>query len=120
VAILVRYRLAADDDQQTPEEPEKTAARVAGALTGDALLAAGDAAAARHAFLAHIAADPDHPAAWAGLGSALAAAGTDRQAAHILRHHPERARSIHLALLRTTGTPPDPLRLATWLGSSPA
>ncbi len=120
VAILVRYRLAADDDQQTPEEPEKTAARVAGALTGDALLAAGDATAARHAFLAHIAADPEHPAAWAGLGSALAAAGTDRQAAHILCHHPERARSVHLALSRTTGTPPDPLRLATWLGSSPA
>ncbi len=120
VAVLVRYRLTADDDQQAPEEPEKTADRVTGALTGDALLAVGDAAAAQDAFMAHLAAGPGHPAAWAGLGSALTSTGTEPAAAQLLRHHPERARALHQALSRATGTPPDPLRLARWLGSSTA
>lgn len=114
VAILVRYRLTADGPQ---EEPEKAADRVTGALTGDALLAAGDATAAQHAYLAHLTAHPGHPAAWAGLGSALTATGTAPAAAHLLRHHPEQARTLHKALSHHPGPHPTPLQLATWLST---
>ncbi|MER5433199.1 HEXXH motif domain-containing protein [Streptomyces sp. NPDC002588] len=119
LAVLVRHRLAGpDDDRIPPDAPEKTAARVGGALTADALLAWGDAKAARHAYLTHLAAEAGPAGAWAGLGSALTLAGTDPEAARLLRHHPERARAVHDALLRATGTAPDPLHLATWLAST--
>ena len=119
LAMLVRHRLGGPDDgRPPPEEPEKTAARVTGALTGDALLAAGDTTAARHAYVAHLAAEPGRAGAWAGLGRALDRAGTDPVAARLLCRHPERARAVQQALLRATDTPPDPVRLATWLGSS--
>lgn len=120
LAMLVRYRLSdADDDRPSPDGPEKAAARVTGALTGDALLAAGDATAARQAYVAHLAVEPGHAGAWAGLGRALATEGTEPTAAHLLCHHPERARAVRQSLLRVTDNPPDPIRLATWLGSPP-
>jgi HEXXH motif-containing protein len=120
LAILVRHRLSGVDDDRIPlDAPEKAAARVTGALTGDALLAVGDATAARHAYLAHLAAEPGPAGAWAGLGRALAVADTEPRAARLLCHHPERARAVHQALLRITGTAPDPIRLATWLDSPP-
>ncbi|MGP4089179.1 HEXXH motif domain-containing protein [Streptomyces sp. KR55] len=124
LAILVRYRLAtADADRQGSEhseDPEKAAARVTGALPADALLVAGDAGAARHAYVAHLAVEPGRAATWAGLGQALAMAGTDPAAAQVLCRTPERARSVHEAVLRTGGTAPDPVRLAAWLGAPPA
>ncbi|WP_328757740.1 HEXXH motif domain-containing protein [Streptomyces sp. NBC_00271] len=121
LAMLVRYRLGdTDDDRPSPDWPEKAAARVTGALAGDALLAAGDATAARHAYLADLAVQPDRAGAWAGLGRALAAADTEPTAAHLLCHHPERARAVHRSLRQVTDTPPDPIHLATWLGSAPA
>ncbi|WP_129798493.1 hypothetical protein [Streptomyces sp. F001] len=63
--------------------------------------------------------NPDGPAP-GGLGRALAASDTHPIAAQLLSHHPERARAVHEALLRVTGTPPDPVHLATWLGSPPS
>jgi HEXXH motif-containing protein len=111
LAMLVRHRLGGDD-------PEKAASHVTGALPGDALLAAGDATAAGHAYLAQLAADPDRAGAWAGLGQALQSTGTHPTAAHLLGHHPERARTVHTALSRAMTTPPHPLALATWLGST--
>ncbi|QIY96733.2 HEXXH motif domain-containing protein [Streptomyces sp. S1D4-11] len=121
LAMLVRHRLSgADDDRISLDGPEKAAARVSGALTGDALLAAGDATAARHAYVAHLAAEPGPAGAWAGLGRALATAGTEPRAARLLCHRPERAHAVHQALLGVTDSPPDPIRLATWLGSPPA
>jgi hypothetical protein len=68
--------------------------------------------------VAHLAAEPGRAGAWAGLGRALDRAGTDPVAARLLCRHPERARAVQQALLRATDTPPDPVRLATWLGSS--
>ncbi|QFZ75647.1 hypothetical protein GFH48_22395 [Streptomyces fagopyri] len=119
LAMLVRHHLAGrDDDRRSPEEPEKTAARVTGALTGDALLAVGDATAARHAYVAQLALDPGRAGAWAGLGRALEMAGTDRAAARLLCRHPERARAVQSALSGSAGTPAEPVRLAAWLGSS--
>ncbi|MFD7879237.1 HEXXH motif domain-containing protein [Streptomyces sp. NPDC059766] len=119
LAVLVRYRLADMDDERTSlGTAEKAAAMVAGALTADALLAAGDATAARHAYVSQLATESCPAGAWAGLGQALAMAGTDPAAARLLCHHPERARAVHQALLRFTGTAPDPVRLAAWLGSA--
>ncbi|MFI1566163.1 HEXXH motif domain-containing protein [Streptomyces sp. NPDC020490] len=120
LATLVRYRLSgADDDRLPADGAEKAAARVTGALVGDALLAAGDAAGARTAYLTQLADAPLRPGAWAGLADALTTGGTEPAAARLLLRHPERARAVHQALLRTTGTAPDPVRLAAWLGSSP-
>ncbi|MET9098604.1 HEXXH motif domain-containing protein [Streptomyces antibioticus] len=117
LAVLVRYRLSGtDDDRIALDGPEKTAARVTGALTGDALLAMGDPEAARTAYLTDLAADPGPAGAWAGLGSALTRAGTDPGAARLLRGRPELARAVHRALTDATGTAPDPVRLAAWLG----
>ncbi|GAB7109279.1 HEXXH motif domain-containing protein [Streptomyces phaeofaciens JCM 4814] len=120
LTVLVRHRLSSrDDDRISRDGPEKAAARVTGALTGDALLALDDATAARHAYLADLTAEPGSAAAWAGLGRALTMAGTDPEAARLLCRHPERARAVHQALFRVTGSAPDPVRLATWLGSPP-
>lgn len=120
LTMLVRRRLAAtDDDRSAAEDPEKAAAEVSGALPGDALLAAGDATAAHDAYVAHLTDRRDRAGAWAGLGQALRALGTAPKAAHLLCHHPERARAVHEALTQATRTPPDPVQLATWLGSPP-
>ncbi len=108
LAVLTRHRLAGDD-------PEKAA--VTGALGADALLAAGEARAAQQAYATHLAADPGHPTAWSGLSQSLTLAQTSLTAAHFLRHHPERARAVHAAIATATGTPPDPVALATWLAN---
>ncbi|MEU9730843.1 HEXXH motif domain-containing protein [Streptomyces sp. NPDC048002] len=110
LAVLTRHRLSGED-------PEKAA--VTGASGADALLAAGAAGAAQDAYLAHLAATPEHPTAWAGLARTLALTRTSPTAAHFLRHHPERARAVHRAVTAATGTPPDPVRLATWLADRP-
>ncbi|MGW0912147.1 HEXXH motif domain-containing protein [Streptomyces sp. NPDC002784] len=110
LAVLTRHRLSGED-------PEKAAATVTGALRADALLAAGEAPAAREAYTAHLLADPDHPTAWSGLSQALTLMGASPTAAHFLRHHPERARAVHRAVTTATGTPPDPVALAAWLAS---
>ncbi|WP_282702934.1 HEXXH motif domain-containing protein [Streptomyces sp. CC219B] len=117
LAVLVRYRLSATADDR---RPDAAATEVTGALSGDALLAAGEATAARRAYTAHLKAEPEAAGAWAGLGRALAAENTEPTAAHLLSRHPERARAVHQALLRVTDSPPDPVRLAAWLGSPPA
>ncbi|KAF5996418.1 HEXXH motif-containing putative peptide modification protein [Streptomyces mirabilis] len=116
MAMLARHHLSTTPDERPPsEDPEKAAAHVTGALPGDALLAAGDPTAAQHAYRAHLAVEPERAGAWAGLGHALKAAGTEPAAAHLLCHWPERARTVHQAVLRATGSAPDPVRLAAWL-----
>ncbi|MFF2385353.1 aKG-HExxH-type peptide beta-hydroxylase [Streptomyces sp. NPDC058108] len=116
MAMLARHRLSTAPGEPAPsEDPEKAAAHVTGALPGDALLAAGDLTAARHAYSAHLAGEPERAGAWAGLGHALEALGTEPAAAHLLRHWPERARAVHQAVSRATGSAPDPVRLAAWL-----
>ncbi|MFI9766907.1 HEXXH motif domain-containing protein [Streptomyces sp. NPDC052415] len=110
LAVLTRHRLSGED-------PEKAAATVTGALRADALLAAGEAPAARDAYTAHLLADPDHPTAWSGLSQSLTLMGASPTEAHFLRHHPERVRAVHRAVTTATGTPPDPIALAAWLAT---
>ncbi|MEU3465789.1 HEXXH motif domain-containing protein [Streptomyces sp. NPDC006733] len=115
VATLARHRLG---DRGGPAP-----ARVAGAVPGDTHLAGGHRTAAARAYLAQLAADPCHVAAWAGLGCALDSGdgdATHRRAARLLGRHPERALAVQRALLAATGRPADPLGLAAWLGAGPA
>ncbi|MET7450781.1 HEXXH motif domain-containing protein [Streptomyces sp. NPDC005574] len=117
LAMLVRHDIARrDGDRHPPEDPEKAAAQVTGALAADALLAGGDPAAARSAYLTHLMTDPAPPGAWPGLGQALGTTGWEApEAARLLSDRPEQVRAVHESLRRATGTPPDPVRLATWL-----
>ncbi|MDL2078820.1 HEXXH motif domain-containing protein [Streptomyces sp. GXMU-J15] len=108
LAVLTRHRLSGED-------PEKAA--VTGATPADVLLASGEAEAAQAAYLTHLSTTPDHPTAWSGLSHCLAQTRTAPTAAHFLRHHPERARAVHTAIAEATGTPPDPIALATWLAN---
>ncbi|MEU3147305.1 HEXXH motif domain-containing protein [Streptomyces sp. NPDC006999] len=123
LAMLVRHRLGpTSDDRPWAEEPDKAAAGVTGALPADVLLVdvlltGGNATAAARAYPTHLAEEPRRPTAWAGLGRALALTRTAPAAARLLCHHPERARAVHEALVDATGTPPDPITLATWLGT---
>lgn len=118
LAMLVRHRLDATDGEQLYlDVPERTTTQVTGALTGDALLAAGDATAARHAYVAHLRSHPERAGAWAGLGRALEAEGASPAAADLLCHRPERARAVGQALGRNSHRSLDPMRLANWLAS---
>ncbi|CCK29234.1 hypothetical protein BN159_4855 [Streptomyces davaonensis JCM 4913] len=104
LAVLTRHRLSGED-------PEKAA--VTGALRADVLLATGETEAAQEAYKTHLTTDPTHPTAWSGLSQTLTQ--TSPTTAHFLRHSPEQARAVHAAITAATGTPPDPIALATWL-----
>ncbi|MGV9450071.1 HEXXH motif domain-containing protein [Streptomyces sp. NPDC003635] len=119
LAMLVRHRLdTVDGEQPHLDVPGQTSARVAGALAGDALLATGDASAARDAYVAHLRRQPAHAGAWAGLGRALEIEGV-HPAAALLCHRPEQARAVAQALAQSSGRSLDPLALVTWLASPP-
>lgn len=120
LAMLVRHRLDSEGDgPASPEDPEKADAEVTGAQPADAFLAAGDATAARDAYVAELTTGRPQAGAWAGLGQALRISGDAPGAARLLDRHPERARAVHAALARAVHPAPDPIRLATWLGSPP-
>ncbi|WP_435212433.1 HEXXH motif domain-containing protein [Streptomyces sp. bgisy034] len=118
LATLVRHRLqgTAGHGAGQSTDPTRAVLQVRGALEGDALLAAGQPNAARRSYLAHLSADPDDAAAWAGLGGALTAEGVEPEAAGLLTRYPERARAVQRALVASSGRPGDPVRLAAWLG----
>ncbi len=61
------HRLAAD--------PARAGQVVPGALPADLDLLIGDPARAKDGYLTHLAVQPDHPGAWAGLALALRALG---------------------------------------------
>ncbi|MEV0318823.1 HEXXH motif domain-containing protein [Streptomyces sp. NPDC050658] len=108
-AVLARYRLSgADADMRDVE----------GADDADVLLARGDGDAARDAYVVRLTGKGAPPAAWSGLGRALALAGTEahRGASRLLRDFPERACAVQGALENATGECADPVRLAVWLG----
>ncbi|MGW5637947.1 HEXXH motif domain-containing protein [Streptomyces sp. NPDC003832] len=108
LAVLTRHRLVGED-------PEKAA--VTGALRADALLTAGETKAAQHAYATHLATLPSRPTAWSGLAQCLSRDQSSLAAGRFLRHHPERARAVYAAIATETGTPPDPVELATWLAN---
>ncbi|MFE0462484.1 HEXXH motif domain-containing protein [Kitasatospora sp. NPDC058965] len=103
--------------------PDDLGARVRGATAGDLALVAGDPTAARRFFLDRLAADPDSPSAWTGLGQALAAGPGPRPIAHarasaVLRSRPEVVRAVHGALRDSGERVADPIALAAWLADA--
>jgi HEXXH motif-containing protein len=92
----------------------------------DQLLVDGDGAGAALRYLAQIAADPDDPRPWGGLGPALAAAATPEPttaaltpSTQLLLEHPERVRALHSRLRAGPGPAPDVIELAHWLVDAP-
>ena len=95
------------DDLCSLGEPART---VSGVGPGDLALVDGDAHTAVKLYAEELAGADPRPAAWAGLGLALAETG-EPAAGAVLTEHPERA----LAVSRSLAVPPDPVALARWL-----
>lgn len=92
--------------------PESLAAADVHLLRG----AAGPAVAGYRATLAG---RPDSASAWAGLGLALSATGAGHAARALLRR-PEVVRAVHEQAITATGSTPDPVAVADWIGRTPA
>ncbi|MEV7092238.1 HEXXH motif-containing putative peptide modification protein [Amycolatopsis sp. NPDC051045] len=109
-ARLDLARLAIGDPRGLPH----SWSTVPDATSADFAYAEGRFPAAVAGYLAELAEDPDRPAAWAGLGLALAK--TDAApAAHALLRCPELVRAVHRAVrARDSSCPPE--ALATWIG----
>lgn len=92
---------------QTPDTDVPARLRIRGIGTAESALVRGDVVAARTAFLARIAADPDDIDAWVGLGL------SDPSCAALLSH-PLLVQAVHRRLA-THGAAPEPATLASWL-----
>lgn len=91
----------------------------ADASAGDLAYLRDDHATAVDLYRAHILDEPENVEHWAGLLLARRRLHDD-DATGALRHRPELVRAVHLAVLRATGTAPDPVALAAWLAPEPA
>jgi HEXXH motif-containing protein len=89
--------------------PERLHRFVPDAMPADLALAGGDLVAARDAYAAELAADPDRLDAWIGLSLAC-----QRQAPRLLAF-PELCLAVHRCLRESGVSPPDPVALARWL-----
>jgi HEXXH motif-containing protein len=110
-ADLIRLRLTQPRDaveQMWPTIPDATAS--------DYAYATGRFTEAENGYRRELAADPDRPASWVGLGLALAARGTG-PAGRALLHYPELVRATHRTI-RNAPTAPAPDELADWIGRS--
>jgi HEXXH motif-containing protein len=110
-ADLIRLRLAEPWDvleETWPAIPDVTAS--------DYAYATGRVAEAERGYRRELAADPDRPAAWVGLGLALSAQGTG-PAGHALLNYPELVRAVHRKIRAATAAPA-PDELADWIGRS--
>ncbi|MFI0776636.1 HEXXH motif domain-containing protein [Streptomyces sp. NPDC021212] len=80
----------------------------------DLAWARGDRAAALRGYRGRLAQAPDDVAAWAGLALTL----PDGAAKAALLRAPEVVLAVHRALRGTSGAVPDPVALATWIGTA--
>jgi hypothetical protein len=85
------------------------------ATTADHAFAAGRLVDAVRGYRAELAADPDRPASWVGLGLALSGLSTG-PAARTLLHYPELVRAVHRRIRTDTNRQPTPDDLAAWIG----
>jgi hypothetical protein len=93
-------------------DPGDLSERVTGASAADVALVDGRPEAATAGYLSAIAGTPDDVAAWAGLAVSLTANGRPRW---LLLRKPHVVHAVYRDLAGTE-TPPDPVRLADWLG----
>ncbi|WP_327137082.1 HEXXH motif domain-containing protein [Streptomyces sp. NBC_01340] len=110
LALLARLSLVAPVEFDILRVAEDPARKVPGVVPADLALVDGDAAIAVKLYSEELDAPGARPAAWAGLGLALAECG-ERAAGNALTEHPELA----LAIGQMLSTPPDPVLLAHWL-----
>lgn len=110
-AVLTRIRIT-DAEQFTilAKAPGEIAAAVPGTLPADLALVAGDAGAARHAYLHHLTAHPTDPRALVGLGLARRALG---EPSAVLLDRPELIRALAGQVDK-----PDIIPLADWIGDA--
>lgn len=108
---LIRLRLTEPQDAM-----EETWPAIPDVTASDYAYAIGRFAEAERGYRRELAADPDRPAAWIGLGLALSAQGTG-PAGRALLHYPELVRAVH-RMTRTATTAPAPDELADWIGRS--
>ncbi|MEV5716485.1 HEXXH motif domain-containing protein [Amycolatopsis mediterranei] len=108
-ARLDLVRLAITD----PQGLARSWSTVPDATSADFAYADGRFPAAVQGYLAELAEDPGDPAAWAGLGLALAR--TDAAAAHALLRCPELVRAVHRAV-QARGFACAPENLSAWIG----
>jgi HEXXH motif-containing protein len=85
------------------------------ATAADRAFAEGRFVDAVRGYRAELAADPDRPTSWVGLGLALSGPGTG-PAARTLLEYPELVRAVHRRIRVATARPPTPDDLATWIG----
>lgn len=117
-AVLIRWRLRDPAGfAQLHRDPTTAAGQVSGATAADVSYVAGELDRAGQLYQAELAADPDRPSAWAGLGL-VATATRPGPAAGALLDRPELVRAVHRAT-RAAGGTVDPLELAGWLGPGP-
>lgn len=108
-ADLIRLRLTEPGDAV-----EETWPSIPDATASDYAYATGRFAEAERGYRRELAADPDRPAAWIGLGLALSAQGTCPAGRALLRY-PELVRAVHR---RIRAAAPAPDELADWIGRS--
>jgi len=110
-ADLIRLHIT-----ESRDAAEKTWPAVPGVSTADYAYAMGRFAEAERGYRRELAADPDRPSAWIGLGLALSAQGTG-PAGRVLLRYPELVRAAHRKI-RTDTASPAPDKLADWIGRS--
>jgi HEXXH motif-containing protein len=109
-ALLARLSLVAPGEFEALRASGDPARKVAGVVPADLALVDGDAATAVKLYSEELSGPGARPAAWAGLGLALAECG-ERAAGNALTEHPELALAIRDLLPGS----PDPVLLAHWL-----
>jgi hypothetical protein len=89
-------------------EPELAMAEISGMSAADLALVDGDTATAAELYRRQLTTEAGSPAAWAGF--ALATRHP------VLLSRPELVHAVHREVRRQRGVPPNPDRLARWLG----
>ncbi|MET9390809.1 HEXXH motif domain-containing protein [Streptomyces sp. NPDC006624] len=118
-AVLTRMRL-----DRTTAARLRTATSVGhlvlGARPADLHLLEGDLPAAERLYVAEIRAEggaaPGPGTLWAGLARALRGRPGHEEAARVLTRYPELVRQVYGAVSAGSGTAPDPVAVADWLG----
>jgi hypothetical protein len=110
-ADLIRLAI----DNVSGRTPSAAWPAVPEATEADLAYVAGHIDEAVRRYNVELAANPDRPASWTGLGIALARTG-ERLASRALLQHPELVRALHRKLRTSARTSPRPANIAAWVG----
>ncbi|MGH3899076.1 MAG: HEXXH motif domain-containing protein [Pseudonocardiaceae bacterium] len=116
-ADLVRLSVGDPTNSGNMNMLSKTWRDVPGATAADFAYVTGRFTDAARGYRAELAAEPDRPTSWVGLGLALSGLGV-APAARALLHYPEVVRAVHRRIRVHMATAPTPEDLAAWIGRS--